>query len=260
MTMKAQPAETAPSPQRQIGSRIRAFRKQAGLTQSDLAERVDVSTAYINLIEKNKRNVAGKLLNDIILALDIERDQLLRGITTEALERLQQTARKYQQELAETKAELDQIDYFTSRFPGWAALLDRQIIDNENLEHLSEQLSDRLAHDPVLAETVHIMLSNISAIRSTSELLTMYGNIPEDKRIKFIQNIFLESKRLSTTAEKMLFHLDPSQGAEDDDLSSDQAVKSATGQNPIFMPEHEAPVDDDMLTPDQLIDTLFEFS
>lgn len=193
----------------QLGTRIRAYRKQAGLTQSALAGQVGISTAYMNLIENNKRNVAGRLLNELIAALGVSRQQLTRGVTTEMIERLQQTARRFAFDDSEAPAELDQIEHFTTRFPGWARLLDHQITTHEDLERLAERLSDRLSHDPVLSETIHIMLSNITAIRSTAELLTLRGGMEEETRGKFLRNIFVESKRLSTTAEKLLLHLDP---------------------------------------------------
>lgn len=193
----------------QLGTRIRSYRKQQRMTQASLAAKVGISTAYMNLIENNKRNVAGKLLTDFAIALGIERKQLTRGVTTEMIERLQQTARRYAHSYKDDQAELAQIEGFISRYPGWARLLDHQIQTHEDLERLSEQLSDRLAHDPILSETIHVMLSNITAIRSTSELLTLRGSMDEKQKVKFLQNIFLESKRLSATAEKLLIHFDP---------------------------------------------------
>ena len=95
-----------------------------------------------------------------------------------------------------------------THFPGWAQLLDQQIKAYESGEKLNELLSDRMSHDPVLAESLHIMLSNITAIRATAELLTVQGAMPDEQRTKFTRNIFQESKRLSTTAEKLLMHFD----------------------------------------------------
>ena len=191
-----------------IGARIRSYRKQRGLSQAVLAQKVGISASYLNLIEHDKRSVAGKLLSDLAYHLDLNLNQLTRGITTDMIERLQQTARHLTTDGTDDGAELRQIDQFVTHFPTWAQLFDKQILAHEKLEQVNELLSDRMSHDPVLSETLHIMLSNITAIRATSELLVMQGNMPDEQRSKFQHNIFLESKRLSNTAEKLLLHFD----------------------------------------------------
>ena len=57
-----------------IGYRIRERRRQLGLTQAGVAQRVGISPSYLNLIEANKRAIAGATLRRIteILALDPE--------------------------------------------------------------------------------------------------------------------------------------------------------------------------------------------
>ena len=52
-----------------------------------------------------------------------------------------------------------------------------------------------------------LCFQNITAIRSTSELLAVQGDMSDKERTKFT-HIFIESKRLSTTAEKLLMHFD----------------------------------------------------
>ena len=42
-----------------IGTRIRQRRRELGLTQAELARRVEISAPYLNLIEWNKRRIAG---------------------------------------------------------------------------------------------------------------------------------------------------------------------------------------------------------
>ena len=211
-----------------LGARIQSFRKQNKLSQAELAKRVGISASYLNLIEHDKRAVAGKLLSDIARELGLRADQLSRGITTDMIERLQQTARRFASERTSQPAELSQIEQFVTHFPGWAHLLDEQIKAHEAGEKLNELLSDRMSHDPVLAESLHIMLSNITAIRSTSELLTLQGAMAEEQRAKFTRNIFQESKRLSTTAEKLLLHFDSKISLTEPEATTNLKVSDAT--------------------------------
>ena len=204
-----------------IGARIRSQRKQAGISQASLAQKVGISASYLNLIENDKRPVAGKLLSDLAQALDIKTDKLSRGVTTDMIERLQQTARQFSDPEHKKQEELESLEGFITHFPEWARLLDNHITSHEDLEKVTELLSDRMAHDPILADSLHIMLSNITAIRSTAELLTLQGSMPEAQRTRFTQNIFQESKRLSVAAEKLLGHFDSKSFLE-------QPAKSAT--------------------------------
>ena len=192
-----------------VGGRIREFRKQRGHKQSELATLVGISPTYLNLIEHDKRAVAGKLLSQFASILQVDRTQLLRGATAEVIEQLQQAARQMPLSNDTPTAELDDIELFTTRFPGWVNVLSHQAATQKRLESLIEGLSDRLSHDPVLSETIHIMLSNITAIRSISELLVVRGSMDAERQKSFIQSIFLESKRLSVSAEKLLEQFDP---------------------------------------------------
>ncbi len=45
-----------------LGAKIRALRRQAGLSQVQMAERLAISPSYLNLIEANKRPLTANLL------------------------------------------------------------------------------------------------------------------------------------------------------------------------------------------------------
>ncbi len=45
-----------------IGAKIRRLRRDKGFSQAALAERLEVSASYLNLIEHNRRRVTVKLL------------------------------------------------------------------------------------------------------------------------------------------------------------------------------------------------------
>src|SRR3954470_8176959 len=45
-----------------LGPKVRAFRRREGLTQTDLASRLEISPSYLNLIEHNQRPLPAHLL------------------------------------------------------------------------------------------------------------------------------------------------------------------------------------------------------
>lgn len=51
--------------------KLRNARRKRGLTQSELAQLVGVTTNYISLIEKGKKNPSTKTLKKLALALDV---------------------------------------------------------------------------------------------------------------------------------------------------------------------------------------------
>jgi len=72
---------------------IKKYRKILGLTQPQLAEKADVSTHYIAMIETCNKYPKPEMLERIAKALEVEPNQLFSSSDTydEALERLHQT-------------------------------------------------------------------------------------------------------------------------------------------------------------------------
>jgi transcriptional regulator with XRE-family HTH domain len=54
-----------------IGNAIRLCRTQQGLTQEELAEKANLSTSYISLLEQNKRDPAFSTIENIAMRLGI---------------------------------------------------------------------------------------------------------------------------------------------------------------------------------------------
>lgn len=55
-----------------MGGRVRSLRRKAGVSQADLASRVGVSPAYLNLIENNKRPLTANVLIRLCEVLNVE--------------------------------------------------------------------------------------------------------------------------------------------------------------------------------------------
>lgn len=60
-----------------IGQKIRKIRKAHGLSQEELAERIDISTTHMSHIETGNTKLSLPVLVDIARALDVKTDDLL---------------------------------------------------------------------------------------------------------------------------------------------------------------------------------------
>lgn len=62
---------------KKIGKRIRKYRKAAGLSQEDLAEKVWISVTHMSHIETGSTKLSLPVLVDIAAALNVDTDSLL---------------------------------------------------------------------------------------------------------------------------------------------------------------------------------------
>lgn len=64
----------------QLGNRIRIAREKMGITQEDLAERVDISPSHISVIERGVKASRVDTLVRIANELDVSADYLLQDL------------------------------------------------------------------------------------------------------------------------------------------------------------------------------------
>lgn len=189
------------------GTRIREQRRRFGITQTALAKRAGISTSYLNLIEHNKRRIGGALLLSIARELDIPITNLTEGADTELINTLHEVAAY----LPEHRPETADLGAIAERFPGWSGILAALYRQTRDQESSIAALSDRLTHDPFLAESLHLMLSNITAIRSTAGILKSVDDIGVQQQNRFHNAIHDESKRLSDAAQALIAYFDKSE-------------------------------------------------
>lgn len=60
-----------------LGLRIRTARNEAGLTQEELAEKADISTAYLGEVERGKKVMGIDKFIKIVKALGVSADSIL---------------------------------------------------------------------------------------------------------------------------------------------------------------------------------------
>jgi len=191
-----------------IGMRIRERRKSLKIRQVDLAKRLNISPSYLNLIENNKRGIAGKLLNSVASELNIPLKQLDGSSDRHLLnELIEITADTTVQSLKLTAKHAAQL---MGRDPGWARAMVTIYRSLQDKNTAVMALSDRLNHDPFLGDAVHKMLSNIAALRSTSDILSSVDVIDDDQRQRFHDILSKESGLLSEVAEALAAFFDKS--------------------------------------------------
>lgn len=194
------------------GTRIRQRRRSLGVSQKDLAVRAEISPSYLNLIEHNRRAIGGRVLNAIARALDMPVRELAEGPDHALFTALQEAA-------ADADGPVEGIEDLVARFPHWSRHLAELQRANSDQTRLIETLGDRLTHDPYLSESLHLMLSSITAIRSTASLMTSVDNIPAVQSQRFNQNIHTESLRLSDAAQALVSYFE---------AAADKRIETAT--------------------------------
>lgn len=186
------------------GPRIRERRVYLGIRQAELARRVGISPSYLNLIEHNRRGIGGKLLLDLARELEVEISALTEAAEEALLGALRDAAERDQ----EAQAELARIDEMAGRFPGWSRVVAGQQRRISALEETVDTLSDRLTHDLFLSESMHDILTTVTAIRSTASILAKTPDIEASWLERFHGNVFRDSRKLSEATQALVSYFD----------------------------------------------------
>lgn len=219
------------------GSRIRERRVMAGIKQSELAKRAEISPSYLNLIEHNRRRIGGKLLVDIAHALGVEPASLTEGAETALLANLREAATDTEM----SEAEFARVEEFAGRFPGWAALLADSQRRVETLQRSVEALTDRMTHDPHLAASLHEMLSTVTAIRSAASILAEPGDIEPEWQRRFNRNIYEDSARLADSSRSLAQYLEEADSEASETNAPQDELDAVFQKTGFHLPTLETP-------------------
>ncbi|MBB5515205.1 hypothetical protein FHS89_001215 [Rubricella aquisinus] len=218
------------------GLRIRERRRALGLSQTALAERAGISPSYLNLIEHNKRGIAGKVLLSLARELDLPPSALSKEAELSLIGDLRQAAA----DMPVDQAEADVTEEFVSRYPGWARLVNTLHGQVRAQRTAIDALSDRLTHDPFLQTTLHEVLTRITAVHSTVEILATVPDIPDDQRARFLRNVNDESARLANVARELTQYFDDAVEQDQPTTLPDEEVERFFAQRQNRVPELEA--------------------
>lgn len=190
------------------GTRIRALRTARGLAQADLARMAGISASYLNLIEHNRRRAGPALLAAIAGALGIAPEVLAEGDGEALMAALRAAAAGGGG--GGVAPELDRIEDFAGRFPGWAGLVAQLHARVQEQERAIERLADRMAHDPNLSAALTEIVSAVTSVQSTAAILADEDDLEPAWQHRFHANIHADSVRLARAAEALVAWLDAS--------------------------------------------------
>ncbi|WP_366554869.1 helix-turn-helix domain-containing protein [Aquibaculum sediminis] len=191
------------------GFKIRTLRREQGLAQGELARRSGISPSYLNLIERNKRSVAGALLDRIADGLGVPRAALDGVAERRAIDTLQ--------EIPADPALLSggempgSADELVGQQPGWARLLIRLYQAYQDRNQAVLALADRMNRDPFLGDSVHRILTQVTSIRAAAEILELDEPLSPADRQRFLAIVSSDSQRLSQSAQALADFFDSAQ-------------------------------------------------
>ena len=191
-----------------IGFRISNRRKGLKISQVSLAASLGISASYLNLIENNKRDIGGALLNRVAAQLDIDIDELA-GRTEQKL--LQDLEEAFADPMVESLPfRPDERRELVAQYPASAAALARLHRAYADAVSNADAYADRLRSDPLLSQLLHQILSGVTAIRSSAEILEDVADLDDAERQRFLAAIGRETRALSDVARNLIGQFDTS--------------------------------------------------
>ncbi|MGH1579215.1 short-chain fatty acyl-CoA regulator family protein [Planktotalea sp.] len=217
------------------GSRIRERRIMLGVKQAELARKTGISASYLNLIEHNRRRIGGKLLLDLAAVLDVEPTLLTEGAEATLMASLREVAASQPSH----SAELDRLEEFAGRFPGWARMIESISQQQSSLEQTVVSLTDRMTHDPQLAEALHDILGAVTSIRSTSSILVKTEELEPEWRNRFHRNINEDAQRLTEGSQSLATYLNGEMSETNQVTTPQDEIEAFFRQNKFQFPALE---------------------
>jgi predicted transcriptional regulator len=221
-----------------MGGKIRRLRRERGMTQVEMARRLDISPSYLNLIEHNQRPLTLSLLLNIgkRLGIDLEtfsedeESRLVADLTELLIDPLFR---------GKELAQIELVDMVAAA-PGFCQeilLLYRAFRKaREDVRSLTERLSD----DTFLSTSTHELRTFLTSIQSFSEILRDYSDIDSAERQAFVGVLVEESGKLTATINEMLdFAAAASRGGETGGVPPAEEVRDYVQSRGNYFPELE---------------------
>lgn len=183
-----------------IGLRISSRRKALGISQAGLARAAGISASYLNLIERNKRHVGGSLLIRLAQALGFD----VAELSGEAEHRLIAEVDEALSDPVMAGIGAGGAHDLVAQQPEAARAIARLHRAYSGAQFNADAYADRLRSDPLLAQMLHRILSGITAIRSSAEILEDTADLEEAEQQRFVAAISREARGLSEVARGLV--------------------------------------------------------
>jgi predicted transcriptional regulator/transcriptional regulator with XRE-family HTH domain len=212
-----------------IGFRISNRRKSLKISQAALARLVGISPSYLNLIENNKRDIGGALLQRVAMHLHIEIADLTGDEEQKLLQDLEEA---YADPVLESLMfQPDERRSLVAQYPASATAMARLHRAYSNAVASADIYADRLRSDPLLSQILHQILSGLTAVRSSAEILEDFADLDDAERERFVSAIGRETRALGDVVLNMIGQFENSSrmqrsvsaAREIDDLIIDQS-------------------------------------
>ena len=185
-----------------IGLRISSRRRALGISQAALARQAGISASYLNLIERNRRQVGGALLLRLAHELRVDIGELSGEAEHRLIADVEEALSDPVLQLGELAA-LDARDLVAQQ-PAAAVAIARIYRAYMGAQANADDFADRLRSDPLLAELLHRVLSGITAVRSSAEILEDTEDLDEAERRRFVASITRETRGLTDVARSLI--------------------------------------------------------
>jgi predicted transcriptional regulator/transcriptional regulator with XRE-family HTH domain len=221
-----------------LGHKLRRLRRQSGLTQVAMAEQLEISPSYLNLIEHNQRALTLPLIAKLTEQLGMELEAFSGNEEARTLAELTELlSDPLFAELQIKRAELNDV-------VGSAPMLCRAILQlyRAYLQARDEVhgLSQRLTEDPFLAESSHRLLTLLTSVRSFSEILQDNVGLAEVKRREFAGILVQESENLTELVNQLFEFIRSGRlGSDSGTEQPADAVGDIIQKNSNYYPELE---------------------
>lgn len=188
------------------GELLRQKRLALGVSQAQMAQRLGVSAAYLNLIEHNRRKIGAPLKAKVHKDLGVDLDTLERGGPDGVIDDMLLAASLIEI-VASEGIDQDSAQEVAVRHPFWAQVIAAQLAKVHALEEQVARLQDRIGHDAKLEEALHEMLSKVTSIRSMAAILRGSDDVSVEWLQRFHRNIDEDGRQLAVSAQALAEYL-----------------------------------------------------
>ncbi|MCP5366556.1 MAG: DUF2083 domain-containing protein [Hyphomicrobiales bacterium] len=185
-----------------LGGRLRRLRRERGLSQVNLADKLGISASYLNLIEHNRRSLTVPLLLRLSQILNVDpqifspqQEGQLIGEITEALND------PLHQDLSVSEADIGQM---VADAPDLCHAMAKTYTAYRTAQGELQVMTERLAQDPILSGSAYRLRTLLTSIRSFSEILHDNIDLDPEERRSFLRILLDESENLTETVTDML--------------------------------------------------------